>query len=146
MPILTGNAHNVVTLRRELARAERLLRQIAKSEAERLAAAEHAAWREARDSCYAFDWIRQAATARLDAISAGGHERFLGEQRLAVMALRDADWADASYTVISFAQLRDRFRYLRGGLEREAVVRAALERGGVYTGACGGRHFQEIVR
>lgn len=114
--------------------------------AELLADAERIAWREVRDSCHAFDWIREAVTARLEAIHAGGRERFHGEERLAQMALRDADWADASYTVISFARLRDRFRYLRGGSEREAVVREGLERGGVYTGARGGRHFQEIVR
>jgi hypothetical protein len=60
------------------------------------------------------------------------------------MALSDTDRADAAYTVISFARLRDRLRFLRGGSEREAVVREALERGGVYTDAYGGRHFQGI--
>jgi hypothetical protein len=114
--------------------------------AELLADAERIAWREVRDSCHAFDWIREAVTARLEAIHAGGRERFHGEERLAQMALRDADLADAAYTLISFAQLHDRLGYLHGGHEREAFVREALERGGVYTGACGGRHFQEIVR
>ena len=51
-----------------------------------------------------------------------------------------------AYTVISFAKTTDRLRYLRGGSDREAVVREALERGGVYTDACQGRHFQGIVR
>ena len=41
------------------------------------------------------------------------------------------------YTVISFARLRDRLRYLRGGSGRESVWREALERGGVYTDAYG---------
>lgn len=146
MPTLTGDAHGVVALRRELAHAERALSEKAASEAQRLAVAEHDAWREALDSCSSFDWIRQAATARLKAIRAGDRERFLGERRLAQMALQDGDWADAAYTVISFARMRDRFRYLRGGSERAAVVREALERDGVYTDAYGGRHFQGILR
>jgi hypothetical protein len=29
-------------------------------------------------------------------------------------------------------------RYLRGGAEREAVIREAIARGGVFTEACGG--------
>lgn len=133
-------------MRAALLRSAQMLREEAQREAKRLVEAEHVAWREARDSCYEFDWIRGAAIARLEAIRAGGQERFLGERQLAEIALRDADWADASYTVISFARLRDRFRYLRGGSEREAVVREALERGGVYTDAYEGRHFQGIVR
>jgi hypothetical protein len=141
----TTNTCDIVALRRDLAHAERVLRQKAESEGERLAEAEHDAWREALDSCSSFDWIRQAATARLKAIRAGDRERFLGEGRLALMALRDADWADAAHTIISFARMCDRFRYLRGGHEREAVVREALERDGVYTDAYGGRHFQGIV-
>jgi hypothetical protein len=146
VPTLTGDARDVVALRRELAHAERALREEAAREAQRLAEAEHAAWREALDSCSSFDWIRQAVTARLKAIRAKDRERFLGEGRLALMALRDADWADAAHTIISFARMCDRFRYLRGGHEREAVVREALERHGVYTDAYGGRHFQGIVR
>jgi hypothetical protein len=59
------------------------------------------------------------------------------------MALCDANRADASYTVVSFARLRDRLRYLRGGSERESVVREALERGGVYTER---HYFQEILK
>jgi hypothetical protein len=146
VPTLTGNARSVLALRRELALAERQLREKVEREAERLAVAEHVSWREARDSCYVFDWIRRAAIARLEAISVGGNERFLGEERLAQMALRDADWADAAYAVVSFASLGDRLRYLHGGSERAAVVREALERGGVFTNAYGGHHLQEIVR
>jgi hypothetical protein len=145
-PTPDGNARDVVALRRELASAERQLREKAKREAERLAAAEHIAWREARDACFAYDVFRHNASERLEAIRAGEREKFCGERRLVEMALRDADRADAVYTVISFARLRDRLRYLRGGSEREAVVREALERGGVYTDACGGHHFQGIVR
>jgi hypothetical protein len=137
---------DVVALRRELAHAERLLREKVESEAQTLAEEERVAYREARDACYTYDRIRENVSVRLEAIRAGGPERFLGEIRFAEMALREAQRADAAFTVISFARLRDRLRYLRGGSEREAVVREALERGGVYTAACGGRHFQGIVR
>jgi hypothetical protein len=111
-----------------------------------LAAAEHVAWREAQDACFLYDYIRANVNRRLEAIHEGERERFPGELRLTQMALSDADRADAAYTVISFARLRDRLRYLRGGSDREAVVSEALERGGVFTDACGGRHFQGIVR
>jgi len=146
MPSNHVNAHDIVALRRELAQAERVLRERAEREARRLAESERIAWREARDSCHVFDWIRQVATARIEALRAGSRERFLGERRLAEMAFSDADRADASYTVISFARRRDRLRYLRGGVERDSVVREALERDGVYTDAYRGRHFQGIVR
>jgi hypothetical protein len=126
-----------------LAVAERALRDEAEREARRLAQAEHFAWREAQDSCFTFDRIRALASSRLEAIHAGGRERFTGERKVAEMALRDADRADAAYTVISFAKLRDRLRYLRGGSEREAVMREALERGGAYTER---GYFQEILR
>jgi hypothetical protein len=140
------NTRDIAALRSELACAEREFREKAEREAQRLAEAEHLAWREAQDACFAFDRICRLARARLSAIQNGDSERFLNERKLAEMALADADFADAAYTVISFAQLRDRLRYLRGGSEREAVVRKALERGGVYTKAYAGRHFQGIVR
>ena len=146
MQDLTADTHGIVALRRELVLAERMLRETAECEARRLAEAEHVAWLEAQDACFAFDRIRQRASKRLEAIRAGDRERFLGERRLAEMALRNADRADASYTIISFAQIRDRLRYLRGGAEREAVVSEAVARGGVYTGACGGHGFQGILR
>ena len=133
-------------LRRELAEAERALRARAQQAAERLQRAERDACREACDACHAYDRIRPSASARLDAIRAGGRERFHGEEKFAEMALRQADRADAAYTVIAFAHRRDRLRYLRGGTEREAVIREALTRGGVFTEACGGQYFQEIVR
>lgn len=129
-----------------MAQAERLLCERAEREARRLAAAEHVAWREAQDACFLYDYIRANVNRRLEAIHEGERERFPGELRLTQMALSDADRADAAYTVISFARLRDRLRYLRGGSDREAVVSEALERGGVFTDACGGRHFQGIVR
>jgi len=136
-------ARDIVALRRELAQAEGILRGKAEGEARRLAEAERVAWREAQEACFAFDRIRQSANSRLEAIQAGDRERFVGERRLAEMALRDGHRADASYTVLSFAPLRERLRYLRGGSERESVVREALKRGGVYTDR---RYFQEIVR
>jgi hypothetical protein len=134
---------DIVALRRELAQAERWLRERAEREAKRLAEAEREAWREARDACFLFDRIQQNVTSRLNAIEAGGQERFLGERRLAELGLLDADRANASYTVLSFARLRDRLRFLRGGLEREAIVREALKRGGVYTAR---GYFQEILK
>jgi hypothetical protein len=136
-------ARDIVALRRELAQAEGMLREKAEREARRLLEVERIEWREAQDACFSFDRVRRSADSRLKAIDAGGQERFRGERRLAEMALRDADRADANYTVISFARLRDRLRYLRGGSERESVVREALERGGVYTER---RYFQEILR
>jgi hypothetical protein len=144
--ISTLSAHSVSALRRELAQAERHLRVHAEREARRLAEAEHVVWREAQDACTAYDCIRQNVTRRLEAIGSRESERFPGECTFAEVAMREAERADAAYTVISFAQVRDRLRYLRGGSEREGVLRETLERGGVYTGRCGGRHFQEIVR
>ncbi len=146
MPIPTANVREIAALRLELAHAERVLREEAEREAQRLAEAEHVAWRKAQDTCAAYDCIQQNVNRRLEAIRSGDRERFPGECTLAEMTLREAERADAAYTVISFARLRDRLRYLRGGAERETVLREALERGGVYTGRCGGRHFQEIMR
>jgi hypothetical protein len=134
---------NVLSLRHELAQAERVLRERAASEAVRLAEAESVAWREAQDMCFAFDRIRERVKARLQAINAGDRERFPCERKWAEMALHDAHLADASYTLISFARLRDRLRYLRGGADRETVVREALKRGGVHTER---GYFQEILK
>jgi hypothetical protein len=145
-PATVALDRDIVAMRRELALTEQLLRGQAEREAKSLADAELIAYREARDACYTYDRIRKSARVRLEAIRAGGPERFRGERRLAEIALRDADSADAAFTVISFARLCDRLRYLRGGPQREAVVREALERGGVHTAACGERHFQGIVR
>ena len=136
----------VTALRHELAEAERELLSRVEKEAARLAQAERRAWLEARDACHNFDRIRPFAQRRIAAIRAGADERFTGERVRAEMALRAADEADAAYTVVNFARLIDRLRYLHSEAEREAVVREAAERGGVYTSACGGRHFQEIVR
>jgi monoamine oxidase len=141
-----ADPRRITALRRELADAEHALRAGARREAARLAHAEHAAWREARDACHAFDRIRRDASARLDALRVGSPERFPGERPLAEMALHEADRADAAYTVISFARRSDRLRYLCGGDERKAVVREAIARGGVFTDACGGNYFQEILR
>jgi len=91
-----AEVRDIVALRRELAHAERVLRDNADREARRLAQAEHVAWREAQGTCFACDSIRQNVNRRLEAICAGGRERFLGERVLAQMALRDADRADAA--------------------------------------------------
>ncbi len=145
-PERDADPRRITALRRELADAEQALRAQARREAERLARAERTALREACDACHAFDRIRRNASGRLEAIRAGNRERFPGERSFAEMALREADRVDAAYTVIALAQRGDRLRYLRGGNEREAVIREALARGGVYTEACGGKHFQEILR
>lgn len=136
-------ARDIVALRRELAQAERALREKAEHEAQRLADAERVAWVEAQEACSSFDSIRRSVNSRLKAIQAGERERFVGERRLAEMALRDAHRADAAYTVISFARDRDRLRYLRGGNERESALAEALRRGGVYDER---GHFMEILR
>jgi hypothetical protein len=138
-----AEALGIVSMRRELAIAERHLRERAGREAESLAQSERAAWGKARDACRAFDHIRPRVEARLSAIQAGASERFLGERRLGEMALRDAARADAAYTILSFGDRRERLRYLRGGSEREAALHETLERGGVY-GERG--HFFDVLR
>lgn len=143
VPGQTSDARSIVVLRRELALAERVLREKAQGEAAKLTEAERDAWEGAHEACLLFDRIRPRARARLDAIRTGDRERFGGERRLAEIALRDADRADAAYTIVSFANLRDRLRYLWGGSERESVVREALVRGGVHVER---GHFQEIVK
>src|SRR6267143_369328 len=111
-------ARDIVALRRELAQAERGLRERAEREAVRLAEAEHVAWRDAREGCLQLERIRRDANARLEAIQGGGRERFPGERVLAEMALRDAEaWElrdGAAYTIVGFACRRDRLRFLRG--------------------------------
>jgi hypothetical protein len=59
------------------------------------------------------------------------------------MVLRDAERADAAYTIVAFSARRERLRYLRGGTERETAVRETLERGGVYNER---GHFFEVIR
>jgi hypothetical protein len=136
-----------VALRRELAQAERDLREKAEREAVRLATAERIAWLEVREGCLQLERIRRNANARLEVIQSGCLERFSGERSLAEMALLDvATWEtrdSAAYTVISFARLRDRIRCLRGGTEREAVMRETLTRVGVYTER---GYFQGILK
>jgi hypothetical protein len=144
--MLRAKVRGFIELRRKLADAERALREQAGREAISLVCAERAAWRAARDACHAFDRVRPKAIARLKALNGGAPERFPGERRLAEMALHDASRADAVYTILSFARLQDRLRYLRGGFEREGVIRESIERGGIYTAACRGRHFQGIVK
>ncbi len=138
---------DIVALRRELAQAERVLRERAEREAVQVAEAERIAWREAQANCLQPERIRREANRRMEAIQAGGTERFLGERALAEMALSDVEkWElrdSAAYTTISFARLRDRLRYVRDGSERDAVVRETLARGGVYTER---GYFQEILK
>ena len=89
-PEKDADPRRVTMLRRELADAERALRTEARRKADRLASAEDAAFREARDACHAYDRIRPNANARLDALRAGSPERFRNERQLAEMALREA--------------------------------------------------------
>jgi hypothetical protein len=141
------NVSRIASLRRELSVAEQELREKAACEAERLAQAERITWREARESCLQLERIRRSATVRLKAIVTGSRERFPGERELAEMALREVDgwglWDSTAYTVISFAGRRGRFRFLRGGAEREAVIGEAVKRGGVYNER---GHFIEVLR
>jgi hypothetical protein len=142
-----ATACDIVALRRDLAQAERGLRERAAREAVRLAEAELVAWREAQEGCLQLERIRRDANARLDAIREGGQTRFPGEYVLAQMALRDVEtWelrCSAAYTIVSFAGRRNRFRFLRGGADREAVMREMLAHGGVYTER---GYFQEILK
>lgn len=138
---------DIVVLRRELAEAERELRERAEREAVRLAEVERVAWRKAQEDCLQLERIQRDANARLEAIQGGGMERFPGERALAEMALRDVEaWElrdSAAYTIVSFARRRDRLHYLRGGSVRVAVLREALAHGGVYTER---EYFQEILK
>ncbi|MGC1907748.1 MAG: hypothetical protein WA715_28260 [Candidatus Acidiferrum sp.] len=140
-------AYNIVALRRELVQAERQLRERAEREAVRLANAERGEWRIAREDCLQLERIRRDATERLIAIGSGGKTRFRDEAALAELALRDVEtWElhdSAVYTIISFANRRDRLRFLVGGADREAVMREALAQGGVYTER---GYFQEILK
>jgi hypothetical protein len=138
---------DITALRRELALAERGLRERAAREAVRLAEAERVAWREAREGCLQLERIRRDVNARLDTIRGGGQTRFPGEFALAQTALRDMEtWeprCSAAYTIVSFAGRRNKLRFLRGGADREGVVRETLAHGGVYTER---GYFQEILK
>jgi hypothetical protein len=111
---------------------ERELRKGARRAARTLALAEAVVSRQAQDACDAFSRIRPRVEDRLAAIQGGSSERFLGERRLAELALRDAERADAANTILSFARRRDRLRYLCGGFERETVIAETIRWGGVY--------------
>jgi hypothetical protein len=143
----TTEASNIVALRRALAQAERRMRERAGREAVRLTEMERLGWREAQANCLQLEQIRRQASTRLETIQGGGMERFTGESVLAEMALKDVErWAlrpSAAYTIVSFARLRDRLRYVRDGAEREAVMRETLACGGVYTER---GYFQEILK
>ncbi len=144
MAIAMSSAHpDIVALREQIAQAERDLRVKARTEAVLLAEAERSAWFEVQENCFSFDWIRLRAQECLEAIAHGKKERFLGEGRLAELALRDADRADAAYTVISFSRMSDRVRYLHGSSEREAIINETLMRGGVFDER---NKFMEILR
>jgi hypothetical protein len=146
MPAAT-EASNIVAQRRDLAHAERRLRVRAEREAVRLAEVEVLCWRDAQAACLQLERIRRQASARVEAIQGGEMERFSGERTLAEMALSDVEsWElrdSTAYTIVSCARLRDRLRYLRGGAEREVVMREALACGGVYTER---GYFQEILK
>jgi hypothetical protein len=100
------------------------------------------------DRCREQDRTLGYARRRIAEISRGVPERFNGERKLAEFALplveRCALRFDVIYTVLAFGAIHDRWCYLRGGdAEREALIRSALARGGVYDDR--GR-FREIVR
>jgi hypothetical protein len=138
---------DITALRRELIQAEHGLRERAEREAVRLTEAERVAWREAQEGCLQLERIRRDGNARLEALRSGTGERFHGEGALAGMALRDVEaWElrdSAPYTIVSFAGRRSRLRFLRGGADREAVMRETLAHGGVYTER---GYFQEILK
>jgi hypothetical protein len=141
------SASKIIALRRELAQAERELRERAEREATRLAKAERAARREVQTNCLQLERIRRRAKTRLEAIISENSERFPGELKVAEMALRDVQawelWDSTVYTIMNFACMRDRLHFLRGGTEREAVMREVITRGGVYTER---KYFQEILK
>lgn len=148
MPVLSGShPRDIAALRHELAQAERELRERAEHEAVLLAETERVAWREAREDCLQLERIRRDVTARTEVIRDGGRERFPGERALAGVVLRDVETLEfrdsTAYTIVSFACRRERLRFLRGGAQRDAVLREALRRGGVYTER---GYFQEILK
>ncbi|MGC1907695.1 MAG: hypothetical protein WA715_27985 [Candidatus Acidiferrum sp.] len=142
-----ATAHKIVALRRELAQAEKELRERAEREAVRLAVEERDQWRVAREDCLQLERIRRDASARLEAIRDGGQPRFPGEYELAQSAIRDVEkWElrdSAAYTIISFAGRRIRLRFLMGGAQREGAMRETISQGGVYTER---GYFQEILK
>jgi hypothetical protein len=145
-----GIAGDLAAARSQLANAELRVRQAAAKDAKILDEHERAAFLDARDACCAFDNIRPRAEARLAEIRAGvvlpgrkTSERFAGEARLAEIALREADLADAAYTIVAFANARDQARYMRGGDKRDAVLRETMKRGGAYNDR---KFFMAIVR
>jgi hypothetical protein len=140
----------IAELRSQLASAERQLRELTEQHAGILKQREHAAWAEARDACLDYDRIRARAQVRvaqiLDGVPVPGKhspERFPGEMRLALMALCEADRADAAYTVISFGGTPEKVRYAQGGDARDSLLREAMERGGVYNER---NYFVEVIR
>lgn len=131
--------------RRQSGRTRKIRRQSAHIDrlAERLAAAEHAAWLEAQAACFACDRFRSNVEARLILLAAGAPERFCGERRLAQMALEEAARADVVYAVLSFAPLGARLALLTGGRPREDVLQQTFVRGGVFDPR---GHFLETPR
>jgi hypothetical protein len=145
-----GIAGDLAAARSQLANAELRLRQLAAKDARICLQRERAALLDARDACRFFDDLRPIAEARLAEIRAGvvlpgrkAPERFGGEARFAEMALREADLADAAYTILAFANARDQARFMCGARQRDAVLRETLKRGGVYNDR---KFFMAIVR
>jgi hypothetical protein len=155
----SGIAGDLAAARSQLANAELQLRQLAVKDSKILGEHERAALNEALDACRIFDDIRPVAEARLAEIRAGARrvgekfparaagartaERFAGEASLIEKTLREADLADAAYTILAFAKARDQARYMCGGSKREAVLRETMKRGGVYNDR---KFFMGIVR
>lgn len=137
-----------ISMRRNERSNQQTLRARAEREARYMADLERVSWSACLEQCRSCDRTLGYIRQRLAEISSGARERFAGERKLAEYALPQVEqWAlrfDVIYTVLSFANLRDRWRYLRGSdAEREALIREVLERGGVFTDrGC----FQEILR
>lgn len=133
---------------RSAAPPDRSVRARAEREARHTAELERVSWSACLEQCRSCDRTLGYIRERLAEISSGARERFAGERKLAEYALPQVEQRalrfDAIYTVLSFGNLRDRWRYLRGSdADREALIREVLARGGVFTDrGC----FQEILR
>ena len=133
---------------RSAAPPDRSSRARADREARYMAELERVSWLACLERCREYDKTLAYIRQRLAEMSSGAPERFRGERKLAEMALpqveRSALRFDAIYTVLSFGNQLDHWRYLRGSdAEREKLIREVLTLGGVYTDR---GYFREILR